>query len=93
MAQAKLGDTVKVHYEGKLENGTLEYLGEPGEIDNLDSLQREITDGGGMLKNGKGKAKKFVKTWLADVSARPIKAKKVTVAVAVKSAKDNDSAD
>jgi len=60
---------------GKLIDGTFEYLGHPGEVADLDALQRKITDAGGIVKVGKG-VKKYVKTWLADVSAAPLKAKK-----------------
>ena len=59
---------------GKRADGQVDYLGNPGNVDELDKLQRQITDKGG-LKAGKSFVK-YVKTWLADASANPLKAKK-----------------
>jgi len=66
---------------GKTEKGTFEYIGAPGDIDALDELQRKITDAGGKVrgaggKDGASKGSQYVKTWLADVSQKPLKAKK-----------------
>ena len=56
---------------GRDEHGGFHYLGDPGQIDALDKLQRSINDAGG-LHDGV----RYVKTWLDDVASRPLKAKK-----------------
>ena len=56
---------------GKDNKGGCHYIGKPGEITDLDEIQRKITDAGG--KHGKIQ---LVKTWLADATVNPLKAKK-----------------
>ena len=58
---------------GKKEDGSFEVIGEPGSIDELDKLQREETA-----------QSNYVKTWLADVSQNPLKAKKCAAATPAK---------
>ena len=60
---------------GKLEDGTLEYLGKPGDVDALDKIQRALVNAKGVVEVGK-KVKRYVKTWLADAALDPLKAKK-----------------
>ena len=60
---------------GQTEKGDFEYLGKPGEIDDLDNMQRGLVDAGGVVKQGKGE-KRYVKTWLVDATRNPLKAKK-----------------
>ena len=61
---------------GKKADGSFEYLGTPGEITVLDGLQRQES-----LKGN------YVKTWLADASQHPLKAKKCIGAPAKAKAK------
>lgn len=60
---------------GKTDKGEFEYIGKPGLIDALDKTQRKLVDAGGVVKSGKVE-KRYVKTWLADASQHPLKAKK-----------------
>ena len=50
---------------GKRPDGSLEYIGQPGDVAALIEIQKVET-----LKGN------FVKTWIGDISANPLKAKK-----------------
>lgn len=60
---------------GKTDKGGFDYIGNPGDVDALDKAQRAIVNAGGKVGEGKT-AKHYVKTWLADASQHPLKAKK-----------------
>ena len=54
---------------GQLEDGSLEYMGQPGEFAPLDAKRREIVDAGGVVGTGK-KAKKYQKITVGHVAGR-----------------------
>lgn len=63
----RLGSLVAV-----FDGGEAAYIGEPGEIDALDSIMREITDAGGVVEID-GKKRKAVRLMLNDLARDPLK--------------------
>tara|TARA_Y100000310_G_C20193172_1_gene583426 strand:- start:178 stop:408 length:231 start_codon:yes stop_codon:yes gene_type:complete len=66
---------------GKKADGSLEYIGKPGDIAALDAKQQALTD-----------SADYVKTWLADASQNPLKDKKCVGATPAKAAKKKKAA-
>jgi len=60
---------------GQTDDGKFETIGKIGEIQPLNDKLREIVSNGGNVVTGKSE-KHFVKLWLSNVAANPLKLRK-----------------
>jgi hypothetical protein len=60
---------------GRMEDGTLEYLGKPGDVRALQLQANDIRSKGGVVSSGKSK-KRYAEIIISDVTAHPYYRKK-----------------